>query len=109
MKDYLNAIEPAVRAKAASHFRGWEWRTDLQAALWISRLAGLPGMIAYIKSVDAGCLINTLIYGRRSTQVAPAERDIVEARGGDSVACAGKGLTWLRKEMLQRRGEGRRK
>ena len=73
-----------------------------------SRLAELPGMITYVKSVDAECLINTLIYSRRSTRAAPAEQDIVEARQGFD-ACAGKGLTWLRKERLQRQGEGRRK
>lgn len=47
-------------------------------------------MSAYVKPVDAECLINTLIYSRRSTRVAPAEQDVVEARG-DSTSVLEKG------------------
>lgn len=71
-------------------------------------MAELPGMIAYVESAADEYLINTLIYSRRSTPVAPVEQDIVEAKGGID-ACAGKGLPQLRKERLQRQGEGRRK
>lgn len=61
-------------------------------------------MITYVKSVDAECLINSLIYSRRGTRVAPAEQDIVEARRGFD-AGAGKGLTCLRKERSERQGK----
>lgn len=56
-------------------------------------MAELPRTITYVKSADAKCLINTLIYSRRSTRVAPAELDIAET-SGDLIAGAGKELSW---------------
>lgn len=38
-------------------------------------------MIACVKPVDVGCLINSLIYHRRSRREASAEQDIVEVKG----------------------------